>query len=270
MVISMARETEVPEVIGLGRPDAAQVLESSGLAMGKVTEEVSDSPPGTVIGQGIPGGKVVPVETAVDLTIAKPEMTKVPDLTGASIEEAKRHLKKARLRTGEVTEKTNDEAAGTIIAQRPDAGEEVPVNTAVALVVAKPRMVSVPELRGLEREAALGTVERAGLVVDEVVHEASDKPPGTVIGQEPKARAEVRPGARVALTLSRAETVLVPDLTGLKLKEAERVATQHDLTVERVIRRRSKEPEDTVIGQKPDGGAEVPAGTGMRLTVPIG
>ncbi len=269
LVISGPRETEVPEVIGLGRDDAEDVLESSGLAVGEVTERVSDSPPGTVIGQGIPGGTVVPIETAVDLTVAKAKMTEVPDVTGASVGEAKRRLKRARLRAGDVAEETSDEPAGTVIGQRPDGGKEVPINSRVRLVMAKPRMIAVPELRGLEREAALGAVDRSGLTVGEVVHEASDEPPGTVIRQKPEAGSEVQPGARVALTVSRAETVIVPDLKGLRLKEAERVAAQHDLTVERVIRRRSKEPEDTVIGQRPDGGAEVPAGTALQLTVSI-
>jgi len=113
-------------------------------------------------------------------------------------------------------------------------------------------------------------LEEAGLEIGDVVHEESDEEPGTVIVVEPEAGTELEPGSKVTVTISRSERVIVPDLTGLTQKEAERIARRYDLKVGRIIRRRSKDPEGTVIGQKPDGGAEVPAGSSIRLTVPIG
>jgi beta-lactam-binding protein with PASTA domain len=91
-----------------------------------------------------------------------------------------------------------------------------------------------------------------------------------VIGLHPTAGAEIPPGTAVVVTVSRSETVIVPDLAGLPQDEAERVAAWHDLKVGRIIRRRSREPAGTVIGQKPEPREKVPAGTSIQLTVPIG
>jgi serine/threonine-protein kinase len=270
LVISRARETKVPDVIGMERANAIEVIEAARLRVGDVAEEFSDSPPGTVIGQGIPGGTVVPIDMAVALTIAKPEMTKVPDLIGTLVDRAREIVKGARLRIGEMVQEASDSLPGTVIRQRPRAEAEVAINTRVNLVVAKSKRIAVPAVRGLTREAALEAIEGAGLKIGDVVHEMSDEPPGTVIGLHPTAGAEIPPGTAVVVTVSRSETVIVPDLAGLPQDEAERVAAWHDLKVGRIIRRRSREPAGTVIGQKPEPREKVPAGTSIQLTVPIG
>jgi beta-lactam-binding protein with PASTA domain len=270
LVVSRARETQVPEVIGLELDAAVEVLESARLSVGQVTEEVSDSPPGTVIGQGIPGGTTVALNTAVDLIVAKAATTEVPDLIGAPLDRAREMLKKARLRAGPISREASEKPEGTVIRQQPQAGSEVAVNARVRLVVARPRQATVPHVLGMDLERALEAIEEAGLETDEVVHEPSDERPGTVIAVEPEGGTEVEPGSEVTVIVSKSQRVIVPDLTGLTQEEAERVARHHDLKVGRIIRRRSRESEGTIIGQKPEGGTEVRAGTSIRLTLPIG
>ncbi|HEC56567.1 MAG TPA: PASTA domain-containing protein, partial [Candidatus Syntrophoarchaeum butanivorans] len=62
--------TEVPDLIGVPLDDAEKLLKSVNLEKGRVTEERSESPPGTVISQSIEAGKEVEAGSAIDLVVA--------------------------------------------------------------------------------------------------------------------------------------------------------------------------------------------------------
>ena len=62
---------KVPDLSGMTQSAAKKMLESYGLSLGNVTQEESDSPAGTVIGQTIPEGTEVAKGTSVGITIAK-------------------------------------------------------------------------------------------------------------------------------------------------------------------------------------------------------
>lgn len=61
----------VPDLTGMTQSAAQKMLESYGLALGNVSQEESDEPAGTVIGQTVPEGTEVAKGTRVGITIAK-------------------------------------------------------------------------------------------------------------------------------------------------------------------------------------------------------
>lgn len=61
----------VPDLTGMTQSAAQKMLESYGLALGNVSQEESDEPAGTVIGQTVPEGTEVAKGTSVGITIAK-------------------------------------------------------------------------------------------------------------------------------------------------------------------------------------------------------
>jgi beta-lactam-binding protein with PASTA domain len=203
LIVSKAKETQVPDLIGLERERAAAMVAAAHLTLGDVREEISGASPGTVIRQGIQGGAVVPFHTALTLTIARPETTSVPDLIGATIHRARRRVARARLEVADVARKPSKEPPDTVIRQRPDAGQQVAVTTSVQLVVARPRLATVPYAHGMDRGEALEAIEGAGLAIGELIHEASDQPPGTVVGLEPEPGTELEPGSEVTVRVSR-------------------------------------------------------------------
>jgi len=198
-------QVKVPNVIGMDRDNATDTIVTSKLTVGKITEEKSDSPAGTVISQSITADTLVPVGTSIDLLIAKPETVRAPDVIGKRIRDAKRVIVRAKLEVGKITEEPSGEPRDTVIKQSPEAGKDVPVGTPMDLMIARPEVVTVPNVTGMPRELAARTLESAKLRVGRIMEKPGREPPGTVIQQEPEAEEKVQLNTSVDITLSRPE-----------------------------------------------------------------
>ncbi len=159
-------------------------------------------------------------------------------------------------------------ATVTLILQQVSEGEEegegeVPLPT-------------VPDLTGHTEEEAAAMLTTAGLALGEVSEQYHDTVSlGLIISQSPAAGAEVALGTTVAITVSLGKepepSVQVPDVTGRTRAEAEATLTTAGLVLGTV----SEQYHDTVapgqvISQSPVGGAEVPPGTAVAITVSLG
>lgn len=120
--------------------------------------------------------------------------------------------------------------------------------------VARSNQVQVPDLSGLDLEAARSEVEPAGLVV-QVVDERHDPavPSGRIIEQEPLPGSSVRRGRKVKLVLSRGGRVLtVPDLVGRPIRTVDIDLRQEGFVPGELARAPSyRAPAGTVLGQVP-------------------
>ena len=73
-----------------------------------------------------------------------------------------------------------------------------------APVIEAPSLIEVPDVVGQSFEEASGTLQDAGLTVDQERRtEESDKPEGTVLRTDPQAGSQVEAGTSVTLTVSR-------------------------------------------------------------------
>ena len=124
--------------------------------------------------------------------------------------------------------------------------------------------VPVPDLYGMEREGAEGTLTKAGLGVGRVRSQASmDVPVGRVIAQSPVHGQQLRPGAAVELTLSGGPPELrVAPVHGLGAGAARELLEDAGFTVQ-VAQVPAQVPAGTVARTDP-----VP-GTALRLPATI-
>jgi molecular chaperone DnaK len=135
---------------------------------------------------------------------------------------------------------------------------------------APPEPVDVPDVSGQTQEDATATIEDAGLVVGTVTEAPSDDiAEGLAIGTDPAAGSSLDEGSSVTLILSTGpDEVTVPDVTDLD----EGTATTQ-LENEGLAANVTLTPVDdpalvgVVLGQEPGGGASVPSGTAIDLTV---
>jgi len=144
---------------------------------------------GTVIDQSVKPGTRVPPASTIDLVVAASgNIVKVPDLVGDDREKAVRKLREKNLQPGRVTARPSCEDAGEIVAQNPPEDARVSEGTAVDLVVASTGSgIPVPKLTDLQQADAERLLRERGLAVKRVRREETDRrPPGTVIGQQPK------------------------------------------------------------------------------------
>lgn len=126
---------------------------------------------------------------------------KVPSVTGMGRDEAERVLRGKGFRV-EPDSMDDTLAAGTVVAQEPEAGERFWRSQAVTLKVSTGR-VSVPALAGLSLADARGRLARVALTPAKVDSQYSDDyAAGTVVSSGLKAGAKAAPHTSVGLTLS--------------------------------------------------------------------
>lgn len=262
-----AETAEVPGLIGLTKEKALAVLRAAGFKSGSISEQVSSTTPGMVIAQDPQRYARAPLGSAIDLVVSRPRVTKVPKLVGLSKGDALNTLQASRLQSGEITYESSSTAPDTVLRQSIQAGEIVPVDTSIDLVLARPELVKVPDVVGKLLPLARRTLAMLKFEIGKVSEEGSTRPRGTVLRQDPKAESTAPAGSQVDLVVSKSQQAVVPDVMGVKREQAEKVIKESGLKIGKVLRRRSKKPVDTVIGQKPDPGTEVKAGSPVNLTV---
>jgi serine/threonine-protein kinase len=258
---------EVPNLIGLEREQATQMVNDAGLALGTVTERRSPTTPGLVIMQSPESYARAPKGTKVDLVVSRVPVMKVPNLIGVELENALELIRNLGLSIGEVIRRESVSKLGTVISQSITAGTQVSSGTKIDIIIAKPEETKVPNVLGKTLDEAKSVLDSAKLKIGRVAYEVSRQPPNIVIKQSPEPNTAVPSGSEVGITLSRGDYVLVPDLRGMDLREAERVLSRTGLSRGRVTEKPSLKREGTVIRQNPEPDAEVEKGKSVDLEV---
>jgi len=199
---------EMPNVVGAPFEEAKAILTEKGLAVSKEERQTHEKPPGIVIDQRPKPGTEVERGQRVDLILAVKTVTKMPNVVGKRIEEAEGALLKAGLAISEVKEiKTNERSPGIVLNQTPKAGMEVEPGQKVRLEVAVRSGISVPNVVGEPFDKAKAILEAKGLEVLKIEKETDEKPPGTVVEQNPRQGKEVEKGQRIELVIASGSTV---------------------------------------------------------------
>ncbi len=131
----------------------------------------------------------------------------------------------------------------------------------------------IPDLTDLSLDEAKSVLEDRGLRL-KVMAEAYDpaRPPGTVLSQIPRPNSRVREGRFVRVTVSKGgETVLVPSLQGISMRQAELLLAHEGLELGDVSWVPSDSfPENVVIATTPSFDTPVPHGMSINLRVSLG
>ena len=159
----------VPNVVGEKRAQAISDLQDNGLAVGTITpvpaaDDTQD--PGTVLEQDPAAGAEVDRGSKVNLTIvAAPDTVPIPNLEGASVEEAQATLVGLGLEPGGPVEEPSDTVPeGDVTRTDPASGQEVdPGSTVTIFVSTGPEQVAVPEVRCQSFGSAQNELSKAGL-----------------------------------------------------------------------------------------------------------
>ncbi|MCX7971113.1 MAG: Stk1 family PASTA domain-containing Ser/Thr kinase [Negativicutes bacterium] len=134
-----AEATYVPDLRGLGKDEAVNMLTQAGLLLGRVSErESAGDKPGTVIDQSLRANSQTTKGTTVDIVISAASRMSVPDLRGLTVGDARQKLEGMKLKLGNVDEVPADSyPVGTVVTQKPLAGGEIPVGGTVDVAIAR-------------------------------------------------------------------------------------------------------------------------------------
>ncbi len=225
LVLVARTNVAVPD-LGDQTLDAARAaLVAAELILGRIAERESDADaPQAIIDQDPPAGAVVNEGTPVAVVVAVPPLVTVPEIVGEPERAVKTLLRRLGLEVpseGRV-EVASDRPAGTVLTSSPAPGARVPKGTSVALNVAVPLRVAVPDVRGRTPPVATLLLEAAALAVapEPYPTEESGASPGTVMAQTPAQGEEVEVGTEVKLILAAPWTIEVPNLSGKTPEEA--------------------------------------------------
>ncbi|MDY7102395.1 MAG: Stk1 family PASTA domain-containing Ser/Thr kinase [Actinomycetota bacterium] len=208
---------------------------------------------------------------------AEAEVITVPRVVGLTQEEATTELTSVGLEVevNEATELPADAptvAEGQVFAQNPAQDAEAEEGDTVTIdVLVSPETGTVPDLTGLEREAAERAVEDAGFQFNITLEADDEVEANFVISQEPGPNQEASLSSTVEIVVSTgADAVEVPDLRDLEEEAA--IAQLQDLDL-RIGLEREPSPdidEGRVIRTDPEAGAEVPPESSVTLFISSG
>lgn len=201
-----SKNSTVAVLVSGGRPKVPAV--SPGADLASVQQQIRDAglqpvdgpaaydrnvPEGTVVRVEPKPGLVVLVGSTVTITTSRgPAPAQMPDLVGATAEEATAALS----RLGATVANPPSNGAARVTATDPPAGGDVGPGSTVTLQVSE--AVRIPWLLGKSVKAARMELEALGLQVQ--VSQLGRSERGSVIGQQPGVGSMVPPGTTVILT----------------------------------------------------------------------
>ena len=163
-----------------------------------------------------------------------------------------------------------------VLIQTPELSEEVPPQNLSTLhlslktipkLKAERLAVTVPNLIGKRKEAAIKIIEEAGLKLESVVKRVSRTPAGIVIDQDPEPYGRASPGFPVTLIVAKEEGVEVPTLVGVSRENAEKLLKDAGLKLGKVTEQPVKAKPGLVLSQSIEPGIKVKEGTPVDLTI---
>ncbi len=262
--------TSVPQVAGMPEQDLDTLFDQHPLTYTVTEEHFDDVPKGDVAYSEPASGERVKKDTAITVFVSLgiKEVTVPADLTGIPEADSQALLTNAGF-TNLTTERTFDTRTdkGTVLSVSVEEGSTLPHNVAITLTVSDgPEPITIPEVTGQPLKDAKKTLKDLELKLKENTAHSDAVAKGTIIDQKPASGESGYRGDTVTVTVSAGpKLITVPDVTGKKRDEAERILTDAGFTVE------TKEYLDGFFGlvrfQDVNAGEQIPKGSTVTITI---
>ncbi len=203
---SVQNMVQTPALVGINLREAESKAADAGLQVEVTSSENSDTMPVDFILRQDPEpqtmvrkGRIVGVVTS-----SGPVSLTLPDFVGGKFEDAQAFITKNQLVLGDLVEKVDASAVGTVLAQDPPASSDVNRNSVITLTISKGTMAIMPDLVGLSLTEAKKSLSAIGLTVSKViVLSQTTQPAQLVIRQEPAAGDAIEKGGWIELSVSK-------------------------------------------------------------------
>jgi eukaryotic-like serine/threonine-protein kinase len=263
----------VPDVIGKDLPTAEKILDDQGLKW-SIKPVPSFAPRNQVVEQDpIPtdrGGGKLEKGSTVTLSVSQgPAIVAVPTVAGLTQSEAMKRLEKAGFKVNVEQRYSKGVKRGLAIGTEPDAGTQLSTAQPVTLVISRgANTVTVPSVVGMDDQAALASIQTAGLA-GVVVQRDSTEPQGKVLSQSPQGGQRVARGSQVTIFASTG-VITVPDVTGQDRKTAVSALKKAGFVVA-VTEQPTDDPAqiNRVISEFPPAGSRGQRGDTVTISVGI-
>ena len=266
-------EYTVPNVLSLTQADAEKAILASGLRVGNVTREASDTiPQGSVVSQDPKALTNAKANSTVNLVIstgkAEPKDVVVPDLKGKSQADAEKALADQGLvGVAANPEETSEVNPGLVFKQSVAAGSTAKEGTKVVFTVAlSPSEVTVPNVVGMSRSDAKAAIEKAGLGFDYTVSYNDKVEKDKVVSQSVAAGGKLKSGMTLSVVVSLGaapeQDIEVPNVISFTWSDAAAALDSAGLAA-----RYTGDPDGVVTSQDVAAGTKVAPRTLVTVTL---
>jgi serine/threonine-protein kinase len=256
--------------VGLPVADAEATLADLGMQLDVASSQYSETAPkDTVISQdpAADSGAFIRFPVSVVSSLG-PERYAVPDVRGATVEDATETLTDTKLAVAGQTQAFDEEVAnGLVVGTDPPAGTILKPQDAVQLLVSQgPAPRPVPDVGGKSAADAQAALEAAGLVVQSTQEFSEQVPNGAVAGTNPPAGTEVAKGSTVTMVVSKGPPpVEVPRVVDMKRTDA--IAKLQAAGFQVNVQQGVVTPLDRVYSQDPPPGEQRPKGSTVTISI---
>ncbi|MGH2955395.1 MAG: Stk1 family PASTA domain-containing Ser/Thr kinase [Solirubrobacterales bacterium] len=268
-------QVAIPDVVTSCSPPGCEIgvaqerLEAEGLEVDR-KDVPNQAPAGIVLEQDPVAGTEIDEGSTVTLTVSSgPRTVEVPDLSGQTEPQATEALEELGLQVTPGFAFSDTVPADRVIGTEPAAGTLIQTGQPVQLLISRgSNKVEVPDVVGLDDEAALNALQSAELVGTPVSRE-SDEPAGEVLAQSPTAGQMVERGSTVTVFVSTG-AVNVPGVVGQPRRAAVTALKRAGFSPA-VTEEPTSDPAQVgrVIAQFPPGGSRGQRGDTVTITVGI-
>ena len=204
---SEEKKVKMIDVIGWDIEDAKRALVKIGIAPETEYKETDAYDEGVVINADLNVGDEVPVNTKVTLTVsAGVESVFLPNIIGATFENASAALGDLGFIVDKVESFSNDVEIGAVISQSPTSETKAPVGSTVTVTVSigpEDNRIKVPNVIGLSEEDGTFALIEAGINIASVSHVYhSEIVEGKICYQSYSQGSYVDPGTGMTIHIS--------------------------------------------------------------------
>lgn len=208
--ILSSQEVTVPRLLGQRLIDASAEAARRQLLL-KVDGRRHDAriPAGRIAAQEPEPGAAIKTQRSLRVWLSLgPQRIRVPAVVGQSLRSARLAFEQAQLHVEHVVEVDDAAPEGTVVVQRPPAGETDAIVGGVALLVSRGPVGGdyvMPDLIGRNADEIMAGLRLAGLKVADVRYRGyAGVAPGIVLRQVPAAGQRVRRSDPISLDVSKA------------------------------------------------------------------
>ncbi len=219
-----------------------------------------------------PGTEVVKGTVVyVDVSLGKePETKTMEDLVGMGQESAVNFLKSLEFVPKVREENSPTAAKGEVTRTEPAEGEPMEDGQVVTVWISTGKM-TMPNVMGLDWDAAVSMLEENGFHNHRITETDSDQPKNTVVEQSVPARTDVDVNTAIVLKVSSGVvTKQMPNVVGRDLETAKQFLTSAGLTKWEIKEVESDQPKGTVVRQSENPNAMVDVEKTITLEVADG
>ena len=259
---------EIPQVAEMSAPAAQAKLKSAGF-QSKITHEYSDTVAKDLVIATDPksGTKIHPSQLVTIRVSDGVEYLTVPDVTGMESDAAQGALKESRFVPVLAEDWSQDVPEGSVASQTPAAGESIPHDSEVTIVISKGKEpLTIPEIGEADGAAYEQLLKDTGFEVSRSDEFSDEVAEGNVISVDPAEGTDGFRGDTVTIVISKGpELIVVPNVIGKQQGEAREVleAAGFKVNVEKYLGGYF----GTVRLQSEAAGSKVRKGTTITLTV---